>query len=122
MLKTTDKFYKYVEIRATNFEHEICFLLNLRPYNETEVYGRFGRSTYSIFGSNIKPRKKQIRSQLYIEPFTNLKLAMHEHDVLIANIRISKNGVVWDVTPCGSCKNRRFRGTWGLLHQSDKNR
>jgi hypothetical protein len=22
-----------------------------------------------------------------------------------------KNGVFWDVTPCGSCKNRRFEGT-----------
>jgi hypothetical protein len=33
-----------------------------------------------------------------------------------------KNGVFWDVTPCGSCKNRRFGGTWRLLHQSDKNR
>jgi hypothetical protein len=22
-----------------------------------------------------------------------------------------KNGVFWDVTPCGSCKNWRFRGT-----------
>jgi hypothetical protein len=22
-----------------------------------------------------------------------------------------KNGVFWDVTPCGSCKNRGFRGT-----------
>jgi hypothetical protein len=22
-----------------------------------------------------------------------------------------KNGVFWVVTPCGSCKNRRFRGT-----------
>jgi hypothetical protein len=22
------------------------------------------------------------------------------------------NGVFWDVTPCGSCKNRRFGGTW----------
>jgi hypothetical protein len=22
-----------------------------------------------------------------------------------------KNGVFWDVTPRGSCKNRRFRGT-----------
>jgi hypothetical protein len=30
-----------------------------------------------------------------------------------------KNGVVWDVTPCGSCKNRRFRGTWRLLHQGE---
>jgi hypothetical protein len=33
-----------------------------------------------------------------------------------------KNGVFWVVTPCGSCKNRRFGGTWRLLHRSDKNR
>jgi cytidine deaminase len=33
-----------------------------------------------------------------------------------------KNGVFWDVTPCGSCKNRRFGGTWRLHYQSDKNR
>jgi hypothetical protein len=33
-----------------------------------------------------------------------------------------KNGVFWVVTPCGSCKNRRFGGTWCLLHQGDKNR
>jgi hypothetical protein len=26
-----------------------------------------------------------------------------------------KNGVVWVVMPCGSCKNRRFGGTWRLL-------
>jgi hypothetical protein len=28
-----------------------------------------------------------------------------------------KNGVFWDITPCGSCKNRRFGR---LLHQGDK--
>jgi hypothetical protein len=27
-----------------------------------------------------------------------------------------KNGVFWDVTPCGSCKNRRFGGTYRLYH------
>jgi hypothetical protein len=32
-----------------------------------------------------------------------------------------KNGVFWAVTPCGSYKNRRFGGTWRLLHQGDKN-
>jgi hypothetical protein len=31
-----------------------------------------------------------------------------------------KNGAFWVVTPCGSCKNRRFGGTWHLLHQGDK--
>jgi hypothetical protein len=32
-----------------------------------------------------------------------------------------KNGVFWDVTPRGSCRNRRFGGTYRLLHQGDKN-
>jgi hypothetical protein len=31
-----------------------------------------------------------------------------------------KNGVFWVVTPCGSCKNRRFGGTWRHLHQGDQ--
>jgi hypothetical protein len=29
-----------------------------------------------------------------------------------------KNGVFWVVTPCGSCKNRRFGGTWRLLQKT----
>jgi hypothetical protein len=33
-----------------------------------------------------------------------------------------KDGVFWDVTPCGSCKNQRFGGTYRLHHQGDKNR
>jgi hypothetical protein len=33
-----------------------------------------------------------------------------------------KNGVSWDVTPRGSCKNWRFGGTQLLFHQGDKNR
>jgi hypothetical protein len=32
-----------------------------------------------------------------------------------------KNVVFWDVTPCCSCKNRRFGGTWRLHHQGDNN-
>jgi hypothetical protein len=31
-----------------------------------------------------------------------------------------KNCVFLVVTPCGSCKNRRFGGNWRLLHQGDK--
>jgi hypothetical protein len=27
-----------------------------------------------------------------------------------------KNAVFWDVTPCDSCKKRRFGGTWRLYH------
>jgi hypothetical protein len=32
-----------------------------------------------------------------------------------------QNAVLWDVTPCGSCKNRRFGGMERLYHQGDKN-
>jgi hypothetical protein len=33
-----------------------------------------------------------------------------------------KNGVFWEVTSCGSCKDRRFGGTYRLHHQGNKNR
>jgi hypothetical protein len=33
---------------------------------------------------------------------------------------VMNNDVFWVVTPCGSCKNRRFGGTWRLLHQGVK--
>jgi hypothetical protein len=29
-----------------------------------------------------------------------------------------KNGVFWDVTSRGSCKNRRFGGTWRLMKEA----
>jgi hypothetical protein len=32
-----------------------------------------------------------------------------------------KNAVFWDVTPCGSCKDRRFGGTYLLHLQGDRN-
>jgi hypothetical protein len=33
-----------------------------------------------------------------------------------------KNDIFLDVTPCYSCKNRRFGGTFRLHHPGDKNR
>jgi hypothetical protein len=33
-----------------------------------------------------------------------------------------ENVILRDVMPCGSCKNRRFGGTYRLHHQGDKNR
>jgi hypothetical protein len=36
--------------------------------------------------------------------------------------RILKTAVSWDVTPCGSCKNRHFGGTYRLHYHGDKNR
>jgi hypothetical protein len=31
-----------------------------------------------------------------------------------------KNAVFWDVKTCGSCKNRRFGGTYGIHNQGDR--
>jgi hypothetical protein len=33
-----------------------------------------------------------------------------------------KNAGFWDVTPCGSCKNRRFGGTYRHHHQVEEKR
>jgi hypothetical protein len=33
-----------------------------------------------------------------------------------------KNAILWDVMLCGSCKNRRFGGTFRFYRQGDKNR
>jgi hypothetical protein len=32
-----------------------------------------------------------------------------------------KSAILWDVTPCGSCKNRSFAGTYRLHRQGEKN-
>jgi hypothetical protein len=43
--------------------------------------------------------------------FLNMKLQ---------KFNISMNAVFWDVTPCGSCKNRRFGATYQIHHQGNK--
>jgi hypothetical protein len=44
-------------------------------------------------------------------PFMCLALILTELCSACNVHMLMKNGVFWDVTPCGSCKNRRFRGT-----------
>jgi hypothetical protein len=44
------------------------------------------------------------------------RLIISENDILHVRFEVftavtMKNGVFWDVTPCGSCKNRRFGRT-----------
>jgi hypothetical protein len=46
------------------------------------------------------------------------KLASIQRDYLYNRV---KNAVFWDITPCGSCKIRRFGGTYRLHCQGDKN-
>jgi hypothetical protein len=39
----------------------------------------------------------------------------------LAVIFLLKNSVNWVVTPCGSCKDRSYGGTYRFHHQGDKN-
>jgi hypothetical protein len=41
--------------------------------------------------------------------------------ILFAIYTSMKNAVFLDVTPCGSCKNQHYRGTYCLHHQGEKN-
>jgi hypothetical protein len=73
----------------------------------------------------------QHRRNTFYHDVVMIKKGNHFHpEVFIPNPRcrgewwsslLKKNGIFWDVTPCGSCKNQRFGGTWRLLHQGDKN-
>jgi hypothetical protein len=62
----------------------------------------------------------------YYTPASHTK-TRHEGSSLI-NVRFEvstavtmKNAVLWYVTPCVSCNNRRFGGTNRLYHQDGKN-
>jgi hypothetical protein len=81
------------------------------------------RSVENLLSARLLPKNEKMR----ICKTTNLPVVLYgcetwslifreEHKLRV------KNGVFWDVTPCDSCKNRRFGGTWRLLHQGDKNR
>jgi hypothetical protein len=63
-----------------------------------------------------------IRKQLKVIQLTSAQSGVSFVRFEVFTAVTMKNGVFWVVTPCGSCKNRRFRGTWRLLHQGDKNR
>jgi hypothetical protein len=59
---------------------------------------------------------REIGSEIgeFVRPLSD-KMKLHFFAKALMNM---KNGVFWVVTPCGSCKNRRFGGTWRLLHQN----
>jgi hypothetical protein len=55
-------------------------------------------------------------AKLYFSKIGILIILIAEIRVLLLRFEVftavtMKNGVFWDVTPCGSWKNRRFRGT-----------
>jgi hypothetical protein len=67
-----------------------------------------------------KPRQKYSINLTYLYSCREQRMNIWRFEVFTAGTM--KNVGFWDVTPCGSSKNRRFRGTCRLLHQGDKNR
>jgi hypothetical protein len=61
--------------------------------------------------------QSRLQSILYTE---NCQVDLHadKNDIMAVTM---KNAVFWDVTPCRSCKSRRFREMYSLHHQSEKN-
>jgi hypothetical protein len=65
-----------------------------------------GASLTITEGTKIRPRKKRLR----IEEVEVRSEEGHVRFEVFTAVTM-RNGVRWDVTPCSSCKNRRFGGT-----------
>jgi hypothetical protein len=67
-----------------------------RGYAVEPGTGRLGRKESAVTETEGLWEKENKGSPVRFEVFTVVTM---------------KNGVFWDVTPCGSCNNRRFGGT-----------
>jgi hypothetical protein len=86
----------------------------LEIYEQTEL--RFSTAS----GCNITPTSQfyaaaAAAAAVLVRLITDLKL-LRSDDVEFTSAHVNfheikKNGVFWDVAPCGSCKNRRFGRT-----------
>jgi hypothetical protein len=70
-----------------------------------DIRSREGKLQYEIKGERHKIRN---RRKMKITERIGTKKLERKMEGKSAKL---KNGVFWDVTPCGSCKNRRFGGT-----------
>jgi hypothetical protein len=73
---------------------------------------------YSSFGHTVKHLRSTSRNNTVRCPACSGKSIVTDPAIRRIYVRFEvfaavtmKNGVLWDVTPCGSCKNRRFGGT-----------
>jgi hypothetical protein len=78
-----------------------------------------GMLLVSTGGSTARHKRScsggRIRNAAYQISAKRINRMKYKQDQLQDNKNI-KNDVFWDVTPCGSCKNRLFGGTSRLLH------
>jgi hypothetical protein len=83
----------------------------------------YGLKTGTLFCRLLCARERLSHwgSDACLSPDISQLLGWHctEHKVWENGSVTMKNAVFWDVTPCGSCENRRFGGTYCLRHQGD---
>jgi hypothetical protein len=77
--------------------------LDVFGLQHTETQVRFTEANFSPSERLMSSQKMQQRDSSLIK--CALTLTVGEE------IEIFKNSVFWDVTPCGSCNNRRLGGT-----------
>jgi hypothetical protein len=65
--------------------------------------------------------KRCLWDALYISRLLHVAVSRSFSTQMYGTINM-KNDIIWDVTPYGSYKNRRFWGTYRLLHQVEKKR
>jgi hypothetical protein len=78
------------------------------------------------FNQNNHSSSEQIHCKQHFIYHTTLNLVKHYYHQLLKvrfevfTVVTMKNAIFWDVVPCSSCVNRRFRGTYRLHLQHRK--
>jgi hypothetical protein len=94
--------------RATRRNNpEDTILHNLGVFENKVLRRIFGPKRYGVTGEFRKLHNQELH-KLYSSR-SILRIISVRFEVFTAVTM--KNGVLFDVTPCGSCKNRRFGGT-----------
>jgi hypothetical protein len=70
----------------------------------------------------LKFKKKKHINSFVLGIKSEQKLIVIDVRFEVSMVVTIKNAIFWDVMLCGSCRSRRFGGTYCLQHQGDKNR
>jgi predicted transcriptional regulator len=112
--------------------HQVVIFVNIcnvdeksqRKFTARNITHKFINIIITLFNRRYHCVSQLTRNIFFVEfcrPST-LQCSQYHISTHVSNIMVfvrfevftavtMKNGVFWDVTPCGSCKSRRFRGT-----------
>jgi hypothetical protein len=84
----------------------VPYLIDVTLSSITEIFSCFGGNCFPYLQSQRVSRTCNKQTSLCIP-----EASSHHVRFEVFTALTMKNGVFWDVTPHGSCKNRRFEGT-----------